>query len=144
VTAAGVGLLIKASLDRNDPGTISGSAVVELVVQDGKVVHLPVKDFNAYITEAEGPVFVDFWASWCGPCVSAAPFVESLAKDFDGKAHVLKVNVDEEESLANKYGASSIPLFLVFKGGTVRDSRTGYAASVEDSIREMLQDQLDK
>jgi thioredoxin 1 len=144
IVAAVIGLLIKASLDRNTNGSdTANEAVVELVVQNGKIVHLPVQDFNAYISDTQAPVFVDFWASWCGPCVSATPFVESLAKEFAGKAHVLKVNVDFAGDLPKKYGASSIPLFLVIKDGLVKDSQVGYAASIEDSIRQMIEGQLD-
>jgi|WetSurMetagenome_2_1015567.scaffolds.fasta_scaffold383535_2 thioredoxin 1 len=146
IVATVVGLLIKGSLDKAEEAKAtadaSTAAIVELVVENGEVVHKPVADFAAYLAAAGQPVFVDFWATWCGPCVQAAPFVETLAKEFTGKASFLKVNVDLAGSLTQKYGIASIPNFFVFKDGQVKDSMAGYAASIEDQIRQMLQNQI--
>lgn len=116
--------------------------VTRLTVEDGVVGHIVVDDFETFIKEADRPVFVDFWAAWCGPCRTAAPFVEQLAIDYDGKAYVVKVNVDYAQSLARAYDAQSIPLFVVFSGGKPVDRTVGYADSIQGDLRRMIDDQL--
>ncbi len=118
------------------------SAVVELVDQNGVIEHKAVSDFKNFINSAEKPVFVDFWAEWCPPCRAAAPFVESLARDYAGKAHILKVNVDQAPDLARQYQASSIPLFVVIDDGEVSDSFSGYSAALEPQLRQMLEQRI--
>jgi thioredoxin 1 len=66
---------------------------------------------------AEGVSLVDFWAEWCGPCKMIAPAIEELAKEFEGKAHIGKVDVDQEGELAQEFGVSSIPTLLIMKNG---------------------------
>lgn len=77
------------------------------------------------INEKSVPVLVDFWAPWCGPCRSQGPIVEELAQKKSGKVKVCKVNVDENESLAARYGIMSIPTLLVFRGGELADKAVG-------------------
>ena len=69
------------------------------------------------VEKSDIPVFVDFWASWCGPCKMMSPVVDEVATELEGKVKVGKVNVDDESDLAQKYGIMSIPAFLVFKNG---------------------------
>jgi thioredoxin 1 len=90
-----------------------------------KYVELNGSNFDATI--AEGVTMVDFWAPWCGPCRMIAPFVEELAEDFEGKATIAKVNTDEEQDIAVKYGIRSIPSILFFKDGQVVDQMVGAA-----------------
>ncbi len=148
-----IALLIKVQLDRQAataPTTTGAasttaavdSAVVQLVLENGSIVHKPVEDFHAFLTAADRPVFVDFWATWCGPCISAAPFIETLAEEFDGKAYILKVDVDRALELAQEYRIASIPAFYVFKDGQTKDTFSGYADSIQDDIRQMLQNQI--
>lgn len=85
-------------------------------------------NFNAEVLQSDVPVLVDFWAPWCGPCRMMAPALEALSADFAGRAKVAKLDTDENEALAVKYGVQALPTLLVFKGGEVI-SRTVGAAS---------------
>ncbi len=82
-------------------------------------------NFKEEVLESEQPVLVDFWASWCGPCRMVGPIVEALADDFDGRAVVGKINVDEEDDLARQYSIMSIPTLVIFKGGEVVERVVG-------------------
>ena len=88
---------------------------------------LEIKDGNFEELLASGkPLVVDFWATWCGPCKMLAPVIEELAADFEGKAVIGKVDVDENEALARKFGIMSIPSVFIFKNGAVADKLIGF------------------
>ncbi len=91
---------------------------------NGKPVVLTDASFQSVINSSK-PTLVDFWAEWCGPCRMVAPSVETLAKEFDGKAVVAKLNVDENRMTAGQYGIRSIPSLLIFKNGQVMDQIVG-------------------
>jgi thioredoxin 1 len=74
-------------------------------------------DFDSVVLQSDVPVLVDFWAPWCGPCRMIAPAVDAVAEQYSGKAKVVKLNVDESQEIAGRYGVMSIPTLIIFKGG---------------------------
>ena len=82
-------------------------------------------DFEAEVLNATGPVVVDFWAEWCGPCRMIGPSLEDIAKEMDGKLKVVKVNIDENPMAPTRYGVRSIPTLLLFKNGQVAATKIG-------------------
>lgn len=86
-------------------------------------LHLTKDNFDETI--GSGTCLVDFWAEWCGPCRMVAPVIDALAEKYEGKAKICKVNVDEEEELAVRYGIMTIPSILLFKDGREVDKRVG-------------------
>ena len=92
----------------------------------GKYIELTSANFEA--TVGKGVSMVDFWAPWCGPCRMIAPVIDDLAVDFEGKANICKVNTDEEQDIAVKFGIRSIPTILFFKDGELVDQMIGAAS----------------
>jgi len=90
----------------------------------GKTIELNDANFDQIIN-SDKPVLVDFWAEWCGPCKMIGPVVEELAGDYEGRAVIGKLNVDENPGVTARYGVRSIPTLLVFKGGQIVDKQVG-------------------
>ena len=103
----------------------------------GELLHVTDNSFDSDVLKSELPVLVDFWATWCGPCRMIAPIVEELAGEYQGKAKVCKVDVDNNQNIAMKYGIRSIPTLLIFKGGEVVDSIIGAVpkAKIEGQLK---------
>jgi thioredoxin 1 len=89
------------------------------------IVHVNDSEFEQKVLKAAGPVLVDFWAEWCGPCKAIAPALEDLAKEMNGAVTVAKVNVDENQSTPAKYGVRGIPTLILFKNGQVASIKVG-------------------
>jgi len=85
-------------------------------------------NFDADVLKSDKPVLVDFWAEWCGPCRMIGPIVDELHTEYDGKAVIGKLNVDENPEVAAKYGVRSIPTLLIFKNGQLVDKQVGVVA----------------
>jgi thioredoxin 1 len=101
---------------------------------------LAASQFEQEVLQSDVPVLVDFWATWCRPCLAIAPFVEEIAAEYQGRAKVFKVDVDAEGELAERFGILSIPTLMVFKGGQAVDTMQG--AGSKQNIVSMLERHL--
>jgi len=110
------------------------------MANDAKYITLTEENFQSEVLESTKPVLVDFWAEWCGPCHAIAPVIEEVAVDFEGRAKVGKLEVDDHTSIAMQLGIRSIPTVLFFKDGQVVDEVTGIAPKkvIADKLDAML------
>ena len=103
-------------------------------------IEITDSNFDEVVTKSDKPVLVDFWAEWCGPCRMVGPVVEELAKEYEGKAVIGKVNVDENPDISVKFGIRNIPALLYFKNGEIVDKQIG--AAPKSILVEKLENQL--
>ena len=89
---------------------------------------ITTQQWEKEVTNSDKPVFVDFWAEWCGPCRIVSPVVEELSKEYEGKVNFVKVNVDQNNELASKYNVFSIPTLAIFRNGEVVAQQAGAAS----------------
>jgi len=90
-----------------------------------RIVYLTDDTFEAEVLNSEGPVLVDYWAEWCGPCKMIAPILDEISSEYDGKVKVAKLNIDENPNTPPKYGIRGIPTLMLFKGGNVEATKVG-------------------
>ena len=95
------------------------------------------KSFETEVLQSDKPVLVDFWAEWCAPCRQIAPIVKELAGEYEGKVKIVKMNIDENQEAAGKYGVRAIPTLLAFQGGIVVEQMQG--ARPRSALEEMVQ-----
>ena len=107
----------------------------------GTLFHVTDEKFNDEVLQSDLPVLVDFWAPWCGPCLSIAPAVEELAKEYSGRIKVGKMNVDENSQTPSSFGIRGIPTLILFKGGKADNQVVGVVpknklkALIEESLK---------
>jgi len=103
-----------------------------------KYITVTDESFQGDVLDSDVPVLVDFWAPWCGPCRALAPHLDTVATEFDGRAKVAKVNVDENMQFAQQFGVQSIPRLILFKNGAPVDDLTGLPPNPVDTFRQMV------
>jgi thioredoxin 1 len=97
-------------------------------------------EFTAKIKESNGPVVIDFFAEWCGPCKMLSPILESIAPDFEGKLEIAKVDIDASGDIAQEYGITSVPTIIIFKDGKEAERMVGFQS--KDSLSAKFQNSL--
>ena len=89
------------------------------------IKHITDDSFDTDVLASDKPVLVDYWAEWCGPCKAIAPILDEVAKDYDGRVQVAKMNVDENREVPGKLGIRGIPTLMLFKGGQLAATKVG-------------------
>jgi thioredoxin 1 len=89
------------------------------------IYHTTDDTFESEVLQASGPVLVDYWAEWCGPCKAIAPVLDQIAKEYQGRLKIIKLNIDDNQSTPVKYGVRGIPTLMLFRNGNVEATKIG-------------------
>jgi thioredoxin 1 len=108
----------------------------------GMAIEVTDADFASEVLQSDVPVLVDFWAPWCGPCKMAAPVLDKIAGEYEGKLKVCKMNVDEERQVASQHGIMSIPTMFLYKDGQVVDQVRGITPNFEADLKAKVESHL--
>ncbi|MDX1370961.1 MAG: thioredoxin [Nitrososphaeraceae archaeon] len=112
------------------------------MTNSNNLVHVNQSSWEKEVINSQLPVFVDFWAEWCGPCRMVGPAVEQLSKILEGKVKIAKVNVDENQEIAVKYNIHSIPSLILFKNG--KEIARTVGAAPKEAYQKFIEDSLSK
>ncbi|RMG91300.1 MAG: thioredoxin TrxA [Zetaproteobacteria bacterium] len=105
------------------------------------IINVTDESFENDVLKAEGPVLVDFWAPWCGPCKQIAPILDDVAEEKQGKITIAKINIDDNPNTPGKYGVRGIPTLMIFKDGNVQGTKVG--AVSKSKLIEFIDEHLD-
>ena len=106
-----------------------------------KITHVSDDSFESDVLKASGPVLVDFWAPWCGPCKQIAPILDEIAEEMSDKITIAKINIDDNPNTPGKYGVRGIPTLMLFRDGNVQGTKVG--AISKGKLVEMIEEHLD-
>jgi thioredoxin 1 len=112
-------------------------------MEQGKPIQVTDADFETQVLKSDMPAVVDYWAPWCGPCLMAAPVLEKIAGEYEGRLKVCKLNVDEHRQIATSYGIMSIPTLHIFKDGQLVDQITGVTPNYESDLKKKIEPHLE-
>jgi thioredoxin 1 len=104
------------------------------------ITHITNDNFESEVLQSGQPVLMDFWAEWCGPCKMIAPILDQIADEYKGRLQVVKLDVEENQSIAMKYGVRSIPTLMLFKEGVVESQHVGMLS--KEQLIELLDEKL--
>ncbi len=105
------------------------------------IINVTDESFENDVLKADGPVLVDFWAPWCGPCKQIAPILDDVAKEKQGKITIAKINIDDNPNTPGKYGVRGIPTLMIFKDGNVQGTKVGAVSKAK--LVEFIDEHLD-
>ena len=110
-----------------------------------KIVHISDESFGEEVLNASGPVLIDYWAEWCGPCKMIAPILDELSEEYDGRVKIVKLNIDDNPETPPKYGIRGIPTLMLFKNGNVEATKVGAVSKSQlaDFIEKNIESNID-
>ncbi|MBN1508618.1 MAG: thioredoxin [Sedimentisphaerales bacterium] len=113
------------------------------MAREEKLVAVTDDSFDGEVLQSEVPVLVDYWAPWCGPCRVAGPVLEKIAREYEGRLKICKVNVDEEREVAGRHRIMSIPTMFLFKDGELVDQIVGVTPNFESDLKRRIEPHLE-